>query len=250
MDMLLTLLRISLILNKKIKICIVSATMEYDDNIIRRYYNCIDEDLTVPFNYNILNKIDNHYNITKNVVDKHIHIAPPGSITNFKVDEIYLDFNPLTYKDAEEEGIKILKKIVNNGLPGNILFFSITKKIIDDLVILLNTILPPFCLALPFYSGIPGNFLSNIISGDIKPQDIEIDKKYIFDFAKGIYVNYTKVPKNTYTKIILIATNVAEASLTFDNLKYVIDSGFVNSNIYIKDNLVNDIVSIREDNRI
>ena len=78
----------------------------------------------------------------------------------------------------------------------------------------------------------------------------DIDRKFIVNVVKGINIKYSKVVKNTYTKLVIVATNVAEASLTFDNLKYVIDSGFVNSNTYIEDNLVNKIVSIREDNRI
>jgi len=141
-----------MILNNSIKLCIVSATMELDDIIYRRFYNCIDEDITYPFNFIINNINYNHYYYTKNVVDRRIHIAPPNIITNFKIQEYYLDFNPLTYEDSEKIGIDILKKIVNKNNIGNILFFSITKEKINSLVILLNNILPPYCIAIPYYS--------------------------------------------------------------------------------------------------
>ena len=45
MDMILTLLRNTLLLNNQIKLFIVSATLDMDESIYRKYYNCIDEDL-------------------------------------------------------------------------------------------------------------------------------------------------------------------------------------------------------------
>jgi hypothetical protein len=45
MDMILSLIRMSLLLNNSIKLFIVSATLDYDEHIYRNYYKCIDDDL-------------------------------------------------------------------------------------------------------------------------------------------------------------------------------------------------------------
>ena len=42
----------------------------------------------------------------------------------------------------------------------------------------------------------------------------------------------TDVPEGTYNRAIIVATNVAEASLTIENLKFVIDNGFAKVNQY------------------
>ena len=67
----------------------------------------------------------------------------------------------------------------------------------------------------------------------------KIDKNVfkIRNFRKNIhkewgmdYIEDKKVPKGLYKRAIIIATNVAEASITISGLKYVIDNGYAKVN--------------------
>ena len=40
------------------------------------------------------------------------------------------------------------------------------------------------------------------------------------------YVDAKNVPEGTYKRAVIVATNVAEASITIDGLKYVVDTGY------------------------
>ncbi len=74
----------------------------------------------------------------------------------------------------------------------------------------------------------------------------EQDKQFIIDIHKNLE-NYTRfkedvlleekeitrsVSKNTYNRAIIVATNVAEASITLKRLKYVIDTGYSKVNVF------------------
>jgi len=152
-----------MLMNNSIKLFIVSATMGDDEKIYKKFYKCIDNDLQYPINQCLLEKktIDNNYNYTTNIIDNRIHIAAPGKITLFNVTEIYLDNNSKVddYESAEIEGIKTILEILTKIDPdqnskGDILFFSITKKKILNIVEKLNKIIPSHCIAIPLYSEV------------------------------------------------------------------------------------------------
>ena len=84
MDLILTIMRHTLFYNNDLKLSIISATMEEDEPIFRRYYRFIDDNLTFPINlYNLSCGID------RNFIDRRYHISPPGATTQYKVDEFY-----------------------------------------------------------------------------------------------------------------------------------------------------------------
>jgi hypothetical protein len=68
--------------NNDIKLVIVSATMDDDEPIYRRYYRDINDNKMCPLNYDIVqNKID------RINVDRRLHISPPGQTTKYKIND-------------------------------------------------------------------------------------------------------------------------------------------------------------------
>ena len=49
-----------------------------------------------------------------------------------------------------------------------------------------------------------------------------------FEEKKKYILNLKKVPKNTYDILVIFSTNVAEASITIEGLKYVFETGYFN----------------------
>ncbi len=68
-----------------IKLVIVSATMDDDEPIYRRYYRTINDNRSYPLNYYIKQQSLDRANM-----DRRIHISPPGSTTQYTVNEILL----------------------------------------------------------------------------------------------------------------------------------------------------------------
>ena len=105
--------------------------------------------------------------------------------------------------------------------------------------------------AAPFsenYSNMDDNWTSKFYDENFMPEHIEIDRLTIIDEIEN--KNGKKISKNTYSILIIVSTNIAEASVTIHNLKFVIDSGFVNSNEFINNINTFKIKSIGEVNRI
>jgi hypothetical protein len=132
MDMILSIIKYSLIINTSIKLIITSATLNDDEHIYRSFYKNIDNDYVYPM-YNMIRRypigVDGSegYNIiTSNVVDKRIHIAPYGIETLYEVEEIYQDKYIENYEIAEKLGIEKILDLCQNKIKGDILFFSVT----------------------------------------------------------------------------------------------------------------------------
>jgi HrpA-like RNA helicase len=99
----------------------------------------------------------------------------------------------------------------------------------------INIETPPNVIALPFYSKLDTEILEKIVK--------KIDKnevRKIIRYPKNKY-NITQIneiptnellPEGTYTRFIILATNIAEASITIDTFEYVIDIGNQKINIY------------------
>ena len=72
-------------------------------------------------------------------------------------------------------------------------------------------------------------FIDNISSNK---KLIDIPKTANFEDDNDKDPSIKKVPKGTYSRVVIIATNIAEASITIDTLKYVVDTGTQKTNIY------------------
>lgn len=207
MDMILTLMRLYVYYNPSIRLVILSATIDNDEPVYRRYYRIINDNLKFPFDINLkLNNID------RINVDRRYHISPPGATTRYPIKEIYHD---------ETTNIIQLTQQIIRGAKGNILLFQSGQKDILNSIEQLNKVIPANWIALPFYSELNDKRRQFIEDLDIKFSKLHINKDENFNEITTLYDQ----SKPTYTNFVLVATNIAEASITINSLYYVIDIG-------------------------
>ena len=121
-----------LYLNNQITLGIVSATIDYDEPLYRKYFYNINDNLRFPlklneFNYRI---ITNEYNrLDSNLIDRRINVGAPYTGTNFTITE--------KYKKNVNEMI-ILKEIFKISKNDDILLFKSgtneIKKTVNEIV--------------------------------------------------------------------------------------------------------------------
>lgn len=217
MDMILTFMREALIVNKSLRLFIISATMDDDEKTYRRHYKLVNDNLRYPVN--CLLKLDKLDRIN---VDRRIDITPPDSSTQFKIT-IINSFNPnfnfRNYTDyAQDKTIEIIK----NSSFGHILVFVASLKHVDSVVKYLNKNTPSNIIAFEYHSK-----LNNVQRQFIQNLNTELPNYTICKINKN-----KRVSSGTYTRAIIVATNIAEASITIRNLKFVVDTGIINSVSY------------------
>ncbi len=215
MDFILTMMKQALHYNNSLRLVIISATMDDDEPTYRRYYRDINDNKLYPFDTILSNN-----NLDRINVDRRLHISPPGQTTSFTIDDIYKP-----NADPEE----IVLQIARRTTSGDILLFQPGQGEIIRSVELLNQKLPANMIALPFYSQLPKdkrNFIENL--NDNTKRQLTIPRGA--DFAKDDSVD--RVPPGTYTRVVIVATNIAEASITISTLEYVVDTGTQKTNEY------------------
>jgi hypothetical protein len=183
-------------------------------------------------------------------MDRRYHISPPGATTQYRVDEYYLEHDLLVYnpdnsineaKSAEKGQLRGYEKVIeicNKSVTGEILFFANGKKEILDAVKYLNSTLPNGNIALPYFAELNETYKNIISKINIKISTIRNRRDRIHEEWGPSYIEDLTVNAGIYKRSIIIATNVAEASVTIPNLAYVVDNG------YAKVNTFNDELSI------
>lgn len=130
-------------------------------------------------------------------------IKIPGART-FPIESIFLDNQIKQYTDTLEKGFEILKHIINNTKSGDIIFFVTSSSDAFNLCQKINEFSKTiFCIEV--YAG-------------MNPE------KQVLAQNKDKYKENTEY--SVYKRKVVVATNVAESSLTIDGIKYVIDSGY------------------------
>uniref|UniRef100_A0A6C0EDB6 Helicase ATP-binding domain-containing protein n=1 Tax=viral metagenome TaxID=1070528 RepID=A0A6C0EDB6_9ZZZZ len=240
MDLIITLARQTCYFNNKVRLIIVSATMDDDEPIYRRYFKYINDKLLYPIKYNFFDPIlEKSILLNSDYMDRRYHISPPGETSQFKIDEIYLnnDFDKLTEDEnanlAQEKGYEKIIEICKTTATGQILLFSNGQKEILNAVKYLNSNTPSTCIALPFFSELHQNYKNYISKIDITISKIKNKKENIFNEWRSEFIEDKSVPDNIYKRAIIIATNVAEASVTIKDLYYVVDNGYAKVNKYL-----------------
>jgi len=228
MDMILTLMKYALYFNNDIKLVIISATMDSDEPKYRSYYREINDNRMFPLNVELA-----EYGLDRINVDRRLHISPPGETTQYDIKEIYN--NNIQQEQTNAKIVDIVMKIlacpVDNCGNGDILIFAPGEREINDLMAILIQSTPNNVLILPYYSKMNDEFRKLVES---------IDRTLIaFTYSRNVSLfkslddpAITRVPAGTYTRAIIIATNIAEASITIKSLKYVIDTGTEKSDYY------------------
>jgi hypothetical protein len=219
MDMILTLCKFALYINNEVTMGIVSATMDDDESTYRKYFESIDDNWKAPL------KLDNYiYSLNKDIIqynrgrlDRRIHLSVPFGGMNFNVE---------VTDNIKMNEVEIVKKILSTSTKGDILIFKPGTAEIISLVTEMNANVPSDVLAIPFIGTITPAIL-DIIKQIDKPnirKSIRYPKNYTIDQMCDVPESEL-LPIDTYKRFIIIATNIAEASITIDTLEYVIDDG-------------------------
>ena len=253
MDILTTLLRNSIYYNNSIKFVIMSATLEEDEAIYRRYFSYINDNLIYPIKA-IVNHplIDELFLCDSVYLDRRFHISPPGQTTQYTINEIYLkkSITVDTTKIVNPKEIALVEKknslitqlasydtilnICNTTSKGDILLFANGLNEINKAVEHLNARLPQGIIALPYYGQLNMKYKELIQGIDKKIGLIKNKREFIHKTWGPEYIE-DDIVQGKYNRAIIIATNVAEASITINSLKFVIDNGYAKVNNYNED---------------
>ena len=240
MDLILTIMRDVLEVNNSIRLVIITATIDDDEPIYRRYYKNTNDNFLLPisnglFTFNrftvayILIEINKTINITninydRISNDRRIHISPPEADTTHIITEEYQKIPIKTYEESEKLGIQKTIELTKKAT-GDILFFSTSKNKIRNIVsILNNSEMPSNWCALPYYSELGTKWLDLFGSVGNTKINLDMNRRDIFLMINNL--EYRKVSPTLYTRYVIVATNVAEASITIRTLKYVIETGW------------------------
>lgn len=245
MDIILALSKQSCYFNNKVKLIVVSATMDDDEPIYRQYFSFINDKLMYPiknyFPHHPIIKSINYFLPNPLFMDRRYHISPPGETTQYTVKEIYLDAEPSVAditneksvaNQAQKLGYEKIEEICSKTSSGEILFFANGKMEILEAVKYLNQVLPAGNIALPFFSELNETYKSIISKIDIKIDTIKNKRENIHIEWGADYIEDMSVPQGLYKRSIIIATNVAEASITIPRLAFVVDNGYAKVNRY------------------
>lgn len=242
MDLILTLSKYATYINNEVGLGIISATMDDDEIIYRKYYEPIDDNWKYPFDLDITNFT---VKPNKNLIDRRIHLSIPFGGMNFEVKEYPNPKQNTPYpkdvgtftniKKINTSVIEILKHILGTTTRGDILIFQPGESDIKKLLIEINEQTPLNVLAIPFFSKLDTDILERWVKKIDKP---EVRKNIRYPKNKYDITQINNVPSNellpegTYKRFVILATNIAEASITIDTLEYVIDIGNQKINIY------------------
>jgi hypothetical protein len=215
MDMILTMCKFAMYINNEITMGIISATMDDDESTYRNFFKVIDDNWKAPL------KIDHYEGIipyNRNRLDRRIHLSVPFGGMNFDVG---------VEENLKESEIEIVKRILSTSTKGDILIFKPGTSEIVALVEEMNANIPSNVLAIPFIGTLAPAILEKVIKQIANPnvrRSIRYPKNYTINQICDI-PSSELLPEGTYTRFIIIATNIAEASITIDTLEYVIDDG-------------------------
>ena len=241
MDIIIALGKQSCYFNNQVKLIIVSATMDDDEPIYRRYFKNINDKLVYPIKSKIEDpffNMDDLILLNPIHMDRRYHISPPGETTQYKVTEIYeeneidLGSEREDAKRIQEKGYEKIIEICNKSTSGEILFFCTGEREILEAVEYLNNNMPQGNIALPFYSKMNQIYKDIITKINSKIYNIKNRRENIHLEWNEYYNEDPSVPSGLYKRSVIIATNVAEASVTIPGLAYVIDNGYAKENTF------------------
>jgi len=225
-DLILTITRNNLYLNNQITLGIVSATIDYDEPLYRKFFYNINDNLKFPLKFNEFDPFlieDATKRLDSNLIDRRVNIGAPYTGTNFTIIEKFK-------KDIDE--MIILNEIYKISNKDDILLFKAGYPEILKIVEKINKNSPSHVYALPFYKDLKDEIKNNV--EEIADKNIRTN---FFRFPKDKKITDSfsveeMVEPGTYTQFVIVSTNIAEASVTIDSLGFVIDDGKQKTNYY------------------
>lgn len=239
MNIILTLVKFSVYINNQISLGIISATMEYDEIIYRNFYDEIDDNYKYPLSVFSVEKMKEGNIYNRNLMDRRIHMSAPFQTTNYKIEQ-------MEFKESGDDYMNILKtKIFPNSNKGDILLFGTGENDIMKTVKDINNTFDNV-LAIPFLSSLDEELKKNIIN--IGKNEIRNKMNFTKDFVNNNIKNFNNEKNNShiyssnhYQQFVIVATNLAEASVTIDSLSFVIDTGKQKKNIFNYDTFKSEL---------
>jgi hypothetical protein len=249
MDFILTMMRNVLVNNNSIKLVIVSATMEYDEPLYRRYYRDINDNKISPWNKKL-----SEFNLDRINVDRRLHLGAPGTTTKYKVYDEFLPAKnvlkgaPLgtaptsgaieNMNDLIERVVKKTVEICKTHASGHMLIFMPGYGDIMKTINFLNENagIGKDTTAIPFYGEMPTESRQMIINIDKYVSTFHYNKNDINWFLQEPdSFKEAKIKPDmsySYKRAIIVSTNIAEASVTINGLKFMIDTGVTKIALY------------------
>lgn len=227
MDIILTLARTATGVNNSLRLVIVSATMEADEPRYRRYYRDINDNLAYP-----LARYLAECRLDRANLDRRIHISPPGATTQFRITDVFLSAEEaaqVTPDNYLARGTALTINVANTTAVGDLLYFLPGKREILQAVEEINQQTAPHVIALPYYREL-GEFGREVVMSIHTQLPLYTRRKADIMLPEDQIT--LRVSPGTYTRAIIVATNIAEASITIKNLRYVIDTGYAKSRVY------------------
>lgn len=220
MDLILTLMQCASYINNSLHLVIISATMEDDEQIYRRYYRKINDNRAYPLSsYIQINELD------RANMDRRVDISKPRETTQYKITDHWLtkrESDKITPKNFLEYAIAKTIEVLEKTSVGHLLLFVTGKNEIDKCAKEIN-------------ANTPNNIICFKYHGEISVEQrtlvAKINEQLPF-YTESKIPDGPPVKPGTYTRAVIIATNAAEASITVSGLRYIVDSGYVKVNVY------------------
>jgi len=216
MDIILSIMRNIAHHNNTVKVVIMSATIDDDEPAYRRFYRNINDNRKYP----LCKWIESHA-IDRINIDRRLHVAKPGADTPFYIDDIYV---------PDQDTDKLVCKIMNETRSGYGLLFRPGKSDIDKSVQYINNNTSSNIIAVPYYAKLENNAKELVKNIDKKLSDLKIAKTDDLD-EMGTRGQLDK-GSGKYDRCVIVATNIAEASITIDKLTFVFETGQQKKQIY------------------
>lgn len=244
MDMILTLMKNAVFYNNKMRLVIMSATIDADEPTYRRFYRDVNDNRKYP-----LNGMLKQHKIDRINTDRRFHISPPDETTRFKIDEFYV---------PGEDSDQLVRKIINSTTSGDLLLFHAGTREIANSVSALNMkgVLPDDVIALPYHAQLPDHCKRFLDAIDKNLKNLSISKQGDFAFASDSDLQANG--DGPYKRCVLVATNIAEASISIATLRYVVDTGLEKTMHYdyerrsniLKTNYITDASRLQRKGRV